>query len=53
MYNYDFEDGRDFDLEFLDQDTAILEALEKVDKGLFDTPEEKDEDIQSIFEKAS
>ena len=50
---FDFDDGREFDPEFLDQDSAVLEAMEKVDRGLFDAPEEKDEDVQAIYEKAS
>ena len=53
MYDYGFDGGRDFDAEFLDQDTAVLEAMEKVDRGLFDAPEEKDEDLQALFDKAS
>lgn len=50
---YEFDEGREFDLESLDQDSAVFEALEKVDKGLFDTPEEKDEDLDALYEKAS
>lgn len=53
MYDFDIDGGRDFDREFLDQDTAVLEALEKVDRGLFDAPEDKDEDVQAIFEKTN
>ena len=53
MYGFDFDAGREFDREFLDQDTAVLEALEKVDRGLFDTPEDKDDDLQALYEKAS
>ena len=50
---FDFDDGREFDADFLDQDSAVLEALERVDKGIFDTPEEKDEDLDALYEKAS
>ncbi|MFK7943139.1 MAG: hypothetical protein AB8B85_09535 [Paracoccaceae bacterium] len=53
MYEYEFDGGRDFDRDFLDQDTAVLEALERVDKGLFDAPEDKDDDLQALYEKAS
>lgn len=42
-----------FDREFdkvMDQDTAVLEALSKVDHGLFDTPEGRDEDLDALYE---
>lgn len=50
---FTFEDGHEFDMKFLDQDSAVLEALEKVDTDIFDMPEGKDEDLDALFEKAS
>ena len=46
MYNFD---DVSFD-ELMDQDSAVLEALERVDRGLFDAPEGKDEDVEAIYE---
>lgn len=45
---YDFEDVK-LD-EVFNHDTAILEALEKVDRGLFDSPEGKDEDLEALYD---
>lgn len=45
---FDFDDAK-FE-EFLGQDQAVLEALEKVDRGLFDAPEGKDEDLEALYE---
>jgi hypothetical protein len=35
---------------FLDHDTAIMMALEKTEKGLFDVDETKDEDLEALYE---
>jgi hypothetical protein len=48
MYNFDLDDVR-FE-EIMDQDSAVLEALERVDRGLFDNPESKDEDLEALYE---
>lgn len=48
MYNFDLEDVR-FE-EVMDQDSAVLEALERVDRGLFDNPENRDEDLEALYE---
>ncbi len=47
MYHFD---DISFD-ELFDQDSAVLEALEKADKGLFDMPEGKDEDLEALYEQ--
>ncbi len=48
MYTFDVESVQ-FD-EIMDQDSAVLEALEKVDRGLFDNPESKDEDLEALYD---
>ncbi len=48
---YEFDDMPDQDELFFDHDTAILEALSKVDRGLFDTPEARDEDLEALNER--
>lgn len=45
---YNFEDAS-FD-ELMNQDSAVLEALERVDRGLFDQPEGRDEDVEAMYE---
>ncbi len=35
---------------FFDHDTAVLMALEKTDKGLFDVDETADEDLEALYE---
>lgn len=35
---------------FLDHDTAVMLALEKTEKGLFDVDEAKDEDLEALYE---
>lgn len=45
---FDFEDVRTE--EFFDQDMAVLEAMEKVDRGLFDTPDGRDEDLEALYD---
>ena len=45
---YDFENV-DFE-ELINQDTAVLEAMAKVDRGLFDAPEGRDEDLDALYE---
>ena len=35
---------------FLDHDTAIMMALEKTEKGLFDVDETKDEDLEALYD---
>lgn len=44
----DFDDG--FIREVIDQDIAVLRALESVDRGLFDADESKDEDLQALYD---
>ena len=34
----------------LDQDSAVLRALERVDRGLFDVEEARDEDVAALYE---
>lgn len=36
--------------EFFDHDTAVMLALAKTEKGLFDTDEVKDEDLEALYE---
>ncbi len=35
---------------FLDHDTAVMMALEKTEKGLFDVDETRDEDLEALYE---
>ena len=35
---------------FLDHDTAVSKAMAVADKGLFDTENEKDEDLQALYD---
>ena len=45
---YDFEK---FDIEeAIGQDDAVLEAMSKVDRGLFDAPEGRDEDLDALYD---
>lgn len=44
----DFDDG--FFREVIDQDVAVLKALASVDRGLFDTDESRDEDLQALYD---
>lgn len=46
MFNFD-----DFELEPMGQDAAVLQAMESVDKGLFDYDETKDEDLEALYER--
>ena len=45
---FDIDDVKE--QNFLDHDTAILMALEKTDKGLFDVDETADEDLDALYE---
>ncbi len=38
--------------ECMDQDSAVLRALEKTDRGLFDVDESRDEDVAALYERA-
>lgn len=38
--------------EYMDQDSAVLRALERVDRGLFDADEGRDEDVAALYERA-
>ena len=46
MFNFDDE----FVDEFLDQDTAVFQAMQRTDKGLFDVDETRDEDLAALYE---
>ena len=45
---FDLDDTMEPD--FLDHDTAVMMALEKTEKGLFDVDETKDEDLEALYE---
>ncbi|MEM0988449.1 MAG: hypothetical protein AAGK00_06170 [Pseudomonadota bacterium] len=47
---FEYDDIRDVDESFLSQDSAVLEAIAKVDRGLFDSPEGKDEDLDALYD---
>ena len=36
--------------ELMNQDDAVLEAMAKVDRGLFDSPEGRDEDLDALYD---
>ena len=38
--------------ECIDQDSAVLRALETTDRGLFDVDELRDEDVAALYERA-
>jgi hypothetical protein len=38
--------------EYMDQDSAVLRALERVDRGLFDVDDSRDEDVAALYERA-
>jgi hypothetical protein len=38
--------------EYMDQDSAVLRALESTDRGLFDVDESRDEDLAALYEPA-
>jgi len=44
----EFDDG--FYRETLDQDLAVMRAMQSVDRGLFDTDESKDEDLKALYD---
>ena len=44
-----FNDG--FDDKVMNQDTAVMQALASTDKGLFDTDDSKDEDLEALNER--
>ena len=37
--------------EYMDQDSAVLRALERTDRGLFDTDDSRDEDVAALYER--
>lgn len=37
--------------EYMDQDSAVLRALERTERGLFDTDDSRDEDLAVLFER--
>lgn len=37
--------------KFMDQHTAVMQALARTDKGLFDVDYSKDEDLEALYEK--
>jgi hypothetical protein len=39
--------------EYMDQDSAVLRALELTDRGLFDLDESRDEDVAVLYERFS
>ena len=47
MFNFDdvYSDN------VMDQDTAVMQALARVDKGLFDADEGKDEDLEALYDR--
>lgn len=45
---FDIDDMKE--QNFLDHDTAILLALEKTERGLFDVDETADEDLEALYE---
>lgn len=44
----EFDDG--FDRLTMNQDYAVLQALESVDRGLFDRDETQDEDLKALYD---
>lgn len=38
--------------EYMDQDSAVLRALERTDRGLFDVDDSRDEDLAALYERA-
>ncbi|MEM9060600.1 MAG: hypothetical protein AAGD13_09070 [Pseudomonadota bacterium] len=49
MYDlFEYDDTPD--AEFFDHDTAVMLALQKTEKGLFDTDEAKDEDLEALYD---
>ncbi|MEM7683960.1 MAG: hypothetical protein AAF293_03990 [Pseudomonadota bacterium] len=49
MYDL-FEFDEKGDAEFFDHDTAVMMALQKTEKGLFDSDEVKDEDLEALYD---
>jgi len=47
MFYFDNGDNE----KVMDQDTAVMQALEMTDKGLFDTDDTKDEDLKALYER--
>ena len=45
---FDLDDSAE--QSFLDHDTAVMLALEKTEKGLFDVDETKDEDLEALYD---
>ncbi len=37
--------------EYMDQDSAVLQAMESVDRGLFDVDDLRDEDLAALYER--
>ncbi|MEM1163613.1 MAG: hypothetical protein AAGJ28_21990 [Pseudomonadota bacterium] len=46
---YDIDEG--FSEFTMNQDTAVLHALERTDKGLFDVDDSRDEDLTALFDR--
>ncbi|MEM7056938.1 MAG: hypothetical protein AAF557_05070 [Pseudomonadota bacterium] len=47
---YDLDDAYSQEEFFLDHDSAVLQALQSTDKGLFDTDYSKDEDLAALYD---
>lgn len=47
---YDFDDAYSHEEFFLDHDSAVLQALQSTDKGLFDADDSKDEDLAALYD---
>ena len=45
---FNFEEG--YKSEFLDQDTAVMQAMALTDRGLFDTDDSRDEDLAALYD---
>ncbi len=39
--------------EYMDQDSAVLRALERTDRGLFDVDDTRDEDVAALYERSN
>lgn len=46
---YDFDES--FSDRVMDLDSAVTQVLEMTDKGLFDTDDTKDEDLEALYER--
>lgn len=47
---YDLDDAFQKEEFFLDHDSAVLQALQATEKGLFDVDESKDEDLAALYD---